>query len=166
MFSNIIIRALRSLGYDSPGAFLTSILELKLDQTTMFEWRRHGQSNIDVPHYDDLLKFLDLRAQAAESSTPNSYKQLPVKSEPRSAPYTPRAPSSKSVPSFAAISTPITCVACKSGTHPLYACTNFRGLDYNGKMSTVRSNNLCLNCLHPGHRMKDCRSSHRCKQCQ
>ena len=159
------IRALQSLGYDAPGAFLTSIIELKLDQTTMFEWQRHSQSSIDVPPPGDLLKFLDMRAQAAESSAPGKHSIRPEAHMPHS--HSPRPTASKSVPSFvAAVSTPINCVVCKSGSHPLYSCTNFKALEYNEKMSTVKSNNLCLNCLHHGHRMKDCKSSHRYKQCQ
>ena len=30
----------------------------------------------------------------------------------------------------------------------------------------MKANNLCINCLRPGHFMKDCKSLHRCKVCQ
>ena len=33
-------------------------------------------------------------------------------------------------------------------------------------LSTVRSNNLCLNCLKPGHISKNCGSNNRCRRCQ
>ena len=157
-------RALRSLGYDCPGTFLTSMIELKLDQTTMFEWRRHSETSVDVPHYEDLLKFLDMRAQAAESIGQDPSKNHSSKSGQRPTPC--KTPYSKPIPSFPAIINPMVCVACKNGTHPLYACNEFKNLDCNDRTSIVKSSNLCLNCLHPGHRAKDCRSSHRCKQCQ
>ena len=32
--------------------------------------------------------------------------------------------------------------------------------------STKKSYNLCVNCLHPGHFVKQCRSSNRCRKCQ
>ena len=45
------IRALKSLGHEPPQAFMTSLLEMKLDPTTMFEWQRHSQEQRDVPDY-------------------------------------------------------------------------------------------------------------------
>ena len=62
------LRALKAMDYDPSGPFITSVLELKLDQTTMFEWQRHTQTINDVPHYQELLDFLNLRAQASETS--------------------------------------------------------------------------------------------------
>ena len=61
------VRALKSMGYEPSAPFITSTMELKLDETTMFEWQTHSQKTTGVPHYQDLLKFLDLRAQATES---------------------------------------------------------------------------------------------------
>lgn len=31
---------------------------------------------------------------------------------------------------------------------------------------TLKSNNLCMNCLQPGHFMKQCKSLYRCRHCQ
>eukprot|EP00731_Ephydatia_muelleri_P001304 Em0001g1304a len=56
------------MDYDPSGPFITSMLELKLDATTQFEWQKHSQSEAKVPHYQDLLDFIDLRAQASEGS--------------------------------------------------------------------------------------------------
>ena len=58
------LRALRSLGHEPSGPFITSTLELKLDTNTMFEWQQHSQSSTDVPHYQEFLEFVNLRAQA------------------------------------------------------------------------------------------------------
>ena len=62
------LRALKAMGCEPPGPFVTSLLELKLDTDTMFEWQRHTQESSDVPHVSCLLEFLNLRAQASESS--------------------------------------------------------------------------------------------------
>lgn len=35
------LRALKAIDCELPGPFVTSMIELKLDQTTMFEWQRH-----------------------------------------------------------------------------------------------------------------------------
>ena len=62
------LRALKAMGYEPSGPFITSVIELKLDVTTMFEWQKHSQSCREVPHYQDLLDFIDLRAQASETT--------------------------------------------------------------------------------------------------
>ncbi len=59
-----------------PGPFITSILELKLDDNTSFEWQKSSQDLPDFPHYDKLLAFLNLRAQASEASY-NVKKNVP-----------------------------------------------------------------------------------------
>ena len=56
-------RALKSLGHEP------SLLEMKLDSTTMFEWQRHSQEHTDIPDYQELLDFLNLRAQASEAAS-------------------------------------------------------------------------------------------------
>ena len=45
--------------YETFTSLVTSILELKLDHTTMFEWQCHTQDSNAVPDFDDLLEFLD-----------------------------------------------------------------------------------------------------------
>ena len=62
------VRALKTLGCDLPGKFITSMIELKLDVDTLFEWQKHSKTEADVPHYQDLLDFIDLRAQPSEAS--------------------------------------------------------------------------------------------------
>ena len=147
------IRALKSLGHDPPGPFITSLIELRLDATTMFEWQRHSQGSADVPHY---VKFLNLRAQASESAAQESSRGSSQQSR--------KYHSGKQVGLFADV-VYSSCVVCKE-KHPLYACAKFKELDHENMLSTVRSNRLCINCLHPGHLSKDCRSTHRCKHCQ
>lgn len=142
------LRALKSLGQDPSGPFITSLIELKLDQTTMFEWQRHSQSSANVPHYDDLLEFLSLRAQASEFSASDPSRRSTKPEMPHS-----RKPlHGKPVASFAAsVDMSINCVACRREKHPLYTCSKFKALNHDDKVSTIKSNGLCLNCLRPGH---------------
>ena len=56
------LRALKSMGCEPSGPFITSILELKLDSNTSFEWQKFSQELLDLPHYGKLLEFLNLRA--------------------------------------------------------------------------------------------------------
>ena len=62
------LRALKAMDYEPSGPFIMSVLELKLDSNTMFEWQRYSQEKVKISHYHELLEFLNLRAQASESS--------------------------------------------------------------------------------------------------
>ena len=68
------MRAIKAMGY-SPWTFVTSILEMKLDQTTMFEWHKHSQDSEAVPEYTALLEFLDLRVRATENTKEESERK-------------------------------------------------------------------------------------------
>ena len=102
---------------DMTESFIMSMLELKLDQATMFEWQRHSQNSNNVSHYSALLEFLDLRAQASENFLHESESKR-------------RTPTAEckcylQTPSYA-VNVDHQCVACKLGRHPLYACKNFK----------------------------------------
>ena len=156
------LRALKSMGHDPSGPFITSTLELKLDQNTMFEWQKHSQSSSDVPQYQDLLDFLNLRAQATESSLiEHGNKKLKHETSQFKG-------HSKHVTSYMAHTAVQTnqCVLCKPDKHPLYACPRFKDMNHDTKVSTLKTNNLCMNCLGTNHFVKQCKSIHRCKQCQ
>lgn len=158
------LRALKSMKCEPSSSFLTSILELKLDVDTMFEWQKHSQSKIEIPHYDDLLEFIDLRAQASETSLPTSNKKH-FRNDSSSRKST---AAGKTVASFTANSAPISshCVVCNDERHPLYACAKFKSMSHSDKLSVLKKHSLCMNCLNSGHFVKNCKSSHKCKKCQ
>jgi hypothetical protein len=60
----------------------------------------------------------------------------------------------------------LACILCTSERHPLYVCPKFRAMSHDVKLSTLKHNNLCLNCFSKGHFVKQCKSAHRCKKCQ
>ena len=159
------LRALKSMKCEPSGPFITSVIELKLDTDTLFEWQKHSQAKTEVPHYDDLLEFIDLRAQASETSLPTPTKK-----------FTPRNDTSasrksvsfgKTVTSFTANSDAVSnpCVLCKNERHPLYVCPRFKTMSHGDKLSMVRGNNLCMNCFSNGHFVNNCTSLYKCK-CQ
>ena len=90
------VRALKSMDGDPAGAFLTSIIELKLDTGTMFEWQRQSQTKKTTPHYGDLLNFIDLRAQASETAT-----SAPSRRQNKTDHHNGMKPHSRNVTSFA-----------------------------------------------------------------
>lgn len=112
------ICALKALGHEPSGSSVTSVLELKLDQTTMFEWQKHSMSSTEVPYYRDLLEFLNLRAQASESSAAEGGS----KKVPRFATRHPKRdlPPNKAFSSFTAAADLVSahCILCKPEKHP------------------------------------------------
>ena len=149
-------RALKALRHEPSKPFITSLLEMKLDATTMFEWQRHSQEHTDVPDYQILLDFLNLRAQAAKSAS----DKRRIGREP--------AKPNRQVTEFASNATPTdsTCLLCKGERHSLYSCSTFRSMSHTEKMDLLKSNNRYLNCLRPGHFPRKCRSLNHCKHCQ
>ena len=156
------LRALKGMDCEPSSPFITSMVELKLDQNTMFEWQKHSQKCESIPHYQDLLQFLNLRAQATESSLLDKKSKHDVSQSRKN------FPSGGSVLSYATNAELISnrCVVCKSERHPLYACPKFRDMPHDEKLSTLRANRLCMNCLGPKHFVKQCKSVHKCKTCQ
>ena len=157
------LRALKAMGYDPPGPFITSLLELKLDTNTMFEWQRHSQESTDVPHFSKLMEFLNLRAQASETSVSN-HKGSPRSGNPDRRNHHP----SKPVTAFTTNTTDSSSnyILCPTSKHPLYACPTFKSLPHEKMLSTLKDNNYCLNCLKPGHFVRGCKSLHRCRTCR
>lgn len=129
----------------------TSLLELKLDPNTTFEWQKFSQDSESVPHYTKLLEFLDLRAQASETCTSEMRKITHNKTHP-----TKRPPINRAIASFTMSASET--VLCRSEKHPLYACSSFKSLPHDKMIATIQSNGLCLNCLKPDHLSRQCSS--------
>ena len=54
-----------SLGYDLEPAFMTALIQTKLDPATSFEWKKYSSEKArEVPHYDEILHFIDITARA------------------------------------------------------------------------------------------------------
>ena len=94
-----------------------------------------AQESTDVPHYQILLDFIDVHARSLSLW------------KPKVDAYQAKKPYFKSVASHAGIADPVPpCVLCKSERHPLYICQKFKSFS-----QMLWSNNLCINCLKPGH---------------
>lgn len=150
------MRAITAMTDNSLEAFVTSIIETKLDRTSMFAWQDYSHESRQVPSYEKLLEFLDRRAQATENTVRESERK-------RSGTAPERKISSKL--SYAT-NVEETCIACKSAKHPLYGCKAFKGFPHSKKLELVRENGLCLNCLKSGHFANRCPCTQKCKKCQ
>ncbi len=118
------LRVLKSIGYDPSGSFITSALELKLVPNTMLEWQKHSQKSTDVLHYQELLEFVNLRAQPSESSLSKVNTKTRHDSHSMRKGFFP----SGSVASHVTNSEPYSSqsILCKPNKHLLYACPMFK----------------------------------------
>ena len=48
--------------------YLTAAIELKLDEDTKLKWMEYSGDSDTTPSYEELLKFLDIRARHHESA--------------------------------------------------------------------------------------------------
>ena len=133
------------------------VLELKLNANTMFEWQQHSQDLTDVPQFSKLLEFLNFRAQASETSISNHKSFRRSKNSDRRGHCPP-----KPITTFAtnAVVPSPNCVLCATSKHPLYACTTFKSLFHEKRLSTLKDNNLCLNCPKTGYFVRECKLLH------
>ena len=60
------LRAPKIMDYEPSGLFITLVLELKLDTNMLSEWHKHSQDSGEVPHFQKLLDFINICAQASE----------------------------------------------------------------------------------------------------
>ena len=147
------------MDYEPSGPFITSMLELKLDTNTMFVWQKHSQDSTEVPHYLKLLEFINLRVQASEASISDHKRTSRQEEQPAKK----TSMAGKPIASLTANATDLSanrCIVCKIDKHPLYACPKFKALNHDKMVSTLKSHNLCLNCLQPGHFVRQCKSLH------
>ena len=63
------LRSLKNIKGDTFESFVSSRIETKLDQAPKFVWQQHTSERKDLPSINELLKFIDGRAQASETST-------------------------------------------------------------------------------------------------
>ena len=149
------LRGLKAMKYDPSGAFVTSLIETKLDPTTMFEWQRHSQEETDVPHYMQILEFLDLRARASEATLREVQKRqssnVPARTNMRTTYMT---------------SVDTSCIICGGSKHPVYACKKFKSMSTEQRTDVAKGHQLCFNCLRPGHFRPQCTSEQRCLKCR
>ena len=110
-----------------------------------------------MPHYAEILEFIDLRARASETvlhEFPKRHLQ-PVHSKP-----------STQVRTAYVASVDTACISCGVGKHPLYVCRKFKSMSVEKRMNLVIKHQLCFNCLHSGHFTQQCSSDRKCRECR
>ena len=69
------IRALKASGEYNMETYLTSAIDLKLDESTKLRWTEHSSKCEKTPPCEELLEFLDIQARHNESVGHIAYDQ-------------------------------------------------------------------------------------------
>eukprot|EP00794_Sanderia_malayensis_P010236 gene10236-11286_t len=159
------LKALNQLNFDQ---FITALAETKFDPTTMIEWQKHCQNEKEVPGYEKLLQFLDLRATATELTNfePSYKRSTNAAFVKKPTNYSNSSANAKSVSTFVT-ETEVNskCTVCNGGKHRLAYCPQFKKKNSTERRIIVSSQRACFNCLRNGHVVKDCPSENRCRTC-
>ena len=117
-----------------------------------------SRTHTDVPHYSDLLSFLDLCTQASEGQSESLQRKHP-RIEHRK---------NTSESSVFALTTSVSeaFFACKVAKHPHYSYPTLHLMPHGEMVSLLKSHNLCLNCMKSGHFVRHCPSLSQCRCCQ
>ena len=178
---NNYIEGLKTTGYFTLEAFISSIFYNKLPYKAQIAWDDEGPKDNKVKSYKKLFDFVSDKVYSLsdhKSSTPSnpstSEKKPPAKKQDKTSHHRPQKSQvySVSTPTPASPPAPATnawkyeCLLCKPEKHPLNSCPKWLGFSVDQGLTQVRDRKLCANCLAPGHATADCKSKYRCRDCR
>ncbi|XP_066587663.1 uncharacterized protein [Prorops nasuta] len=148
----VALNALKTMGcgVDHWDPIIVHSLKNKLDATLRLAWEMYLGSSKDYPTFLQFSEFLTLHI--------NSLQSLGNKTK------TSKKESGRSLKSHATSVNSTGCAHCGSN-HLLYQCKDYLALTPQARSKFAFSQNLCINCLRPGHRCSNCSSSSRCRKC-
>ena len=157
------IRALRALGesVDTWDTLLIIIIKGKLTFQLREKWEDFS-SEMKTPTMKQFLEFLQRRAQFEEGQ----FAQSSAKKKSEYRPESKRDPNNykKSFQhAHLASTSKFRCYYC-SEEHTIYTCEKFLKLSQRERQEAVKKASLCTNCLHPNHRISECRGGP-CRKC-
>ncbi|XP_050675189.1 uncharacterized protein LOC126972453 [Leptidea sinapis] len=168
------LAALNTLGQptDHWDTLITHIMIKKLDTVTFREWEEKRNSITTSPSLKQFLDFLTNRADLLDAiQQDEKQRQLTtykIHSDTQNSQYTHKVEIKSKNTNYNKIKNSdtkvISCPMCNQN-HFLFACPEFRNLDIDSRIIKMQSfNNICNNCLRPGHKEKYCKLTH-CKYC-
>ena len=137
--------------------FLIFLVTERLDLETRRQWEI-ASPGTSLQTYEALKTFIETRCNALEASTP-SPKQFYSEHKNQS-----QQNSQQHNQSYAGTQSIETCLCCGQ-EHRLYTCPKYNGLTIDEKTDFIKEKRLCFNCLRYGHRLQDCSSASKCKEC-
>lgn len=151
---------------DAWDFLLFYILLGKLDIETRTNFEIQTDSS-KIPEYKELYNFVEIKCKALESVQHLNIPKNKVAS-PSKEKYFNRnigkAGNTFSLQTNVQYDSRVKCYFCK-GSHTLNKCPEFTSKSPKDRVSFVKQNKLCLNCLHHSHSLQNCTSSFKCRTC-
>ena len=184
-----ILTGLERLDAIDGRQILTSMTEMEMNKELKHEWLTETAKRTSVPPVEEVIAFIRQQADQAEGEEESAPVKPPAEKGRNKPAYNkhkgsthvavaappPSAPSNRGrqvqqpqpqiQPTRTAFPCRYACPLCSDNHYP-YNCSVFVGYTVAQRKEHVNSNNLCNNCLKPGHSASICRSSYRCKTCQ
>ena len=128
------------------------------------EWEVHSKESRNVPPVEEFLEFVMFRTEV-HSNQSQPTKAADVKPE-RDHKQQQRHRAVVHLSTNGPTTTfKYECILCPPDKHPLYLCPKYNSMTVTQRQAHMKTHRLCFNCLAPGHRTADCRSTARCKTC-
>lgn len=165
---DINLRGLRRTADFTAEQVTAVLLEKSFDPSVLPHWKKHSKDAAVAPTIQMMLDFLKEHAEYAEESEEGVYtvpfaNTTPTLSLPSSSLFPKQAPR-QAAPRIKKEASD-KCAYC-TANHVLFSCPGFKQLSATQRREWVKRVGACFNCLSTGHRVLDCRSKFRCRECQ
>ena len=171
------LECLQTTGHFSLETFISSLIYSKLPYKLQVDWDKDQPEPNTVMPYSKLFEYVTKTAftlsdhkafTPSTPSTPTPEKKPAYKRpfKPKSQVYSVSSPTSNPSPSTTPPPWKYECRLCKPAKHRLRDCPKWAGLTVDQRLTQVKDNKLCSNCLAPGHATADCTSRFRCQDCK
>ncbi|XP_044740017.1 uncharacterized protein LOC123301344 [Chrysoperla carnea] len=158
------VNALKEVKVGELSDFILMTIALqKLDVHTQKLFEQSLAKGV-IPTYNELSVFIKTQAKilSRTSGSANSSKQANSKAVMHS--FAISADSNSSDVMSNNTYEKLICPKCK-GDHTLFKCHKFMSLTPTERVHVVKAHNLCFNCLHSNHGVKNCSSNSSCRKC-
>ncbi|XP_061394714.1 uncharacterized protein LOC133330273, partial [Musca vetustissima] len=135
----------------------------KLPKLTLSLWEQSIAKKTEMPSWEELNIFLTERFQALESVSDIYGPQSSRSSLPQQQKFNNFERSRNYKVHHTKVSNQ-KCNLCR-GNHILRSCPKFLSMDFKNRLSIVKRDNHCLNCLAQGHMVANCSSKNSCSEC-
>ncbi|XP_017490770.1 PREDICTED: uncharacterized protein LOC108378971 isoform X1 [Rhagoletis zephyria] len=143
---------------------ITYLCSTKLPEETLSLWEQSVENKTEISKWSDMDRFLSSRFQTLESVSGlrgiKTSKFSKVPSHKHSS-----EPSHKKLGVFQTSVAKYMCKMCQSNEHRIHMCPKFLKMSVADRISFVKTNNSCFNCLSFGHSVSKCTSSYNCANC-
>lgn len=158
------IRALRDLNepVDQWGRILIILIKNKINFITAEKWDEFS-CEIDCPGLDEIISFLQKRAQLDDTKSAQTRNKINVPQYKKSQ-LNSRLNNRSQQKMFLAATTSTLCPLCKS-QNELSLCSSFLDLSPSERFKIIKGENLCVNCFQASHRTNKCTEKN-CEKCQ